>query len=134
VLAGGSVGIVLALVGADDLLLPWLTLLGQYVPPLGGVIIADFLFCWRLSVPHMDDMSFAGVRWIGVAGYAVGCVVAALTAGSVLPGVAAPSLLPGMASLNGLLAAATVHVVGYYAVETRGLLPGHDVPDDARRV
>jgi len=133
VLAGGSVGIVLALVGADDLLLPWLTLLGQYVPPLGGVIIADFLFCWRLSVPHTDDVSFAGVRWIGVAGYAVGCVVAALTAGSVLPGVAAPSLLPGMASLNGLLAAATV-LVGYYAVETRGLLPGHDVPDDARRV
>ena len=61
VLAGGAVGVALALVGAGSPLIPWLSTLGQYVPPLGGVIIADFLLCWRLSVPRMEDVRFTGV-------------------------------------------------------------------------
>ena len=39
-----------------------------------------------------------------------------------------------MAALNGMIAAAIVHVVGYYALEETGLLPGHRVPDDAEHV
>jgi len=136
ILAGGAVGIVLALVGADSLLIPWLSTLGQYVPPLGGVIIADFLLCWRMDVPRMEDVGFTGVRWIAVLAYAVGAVVAILTAGQFLPGVAAPQVLPGPAgaSLNGLVAAFVVHTVAYYALEETGILAGHDVPAGADRL
>jgi cytosine permease len=134
VLAGGAVGIVLALLGAGDLLIPWLSTLGQYVPPLGGVIIADFLVCWRLSVPRMEDVDFAGVRWIGIGAYLVGCAAAVLTAGSLLPGVAAPALLPGVTSLNGILTAILAHVLGYYALEAPGLLADHGVAPDADRL
>jgi len=52
----------------------------------------------------------------------------------VLPGVTAPAPVPGMAALNGMLAAALVHIVGYYALEETGLLPSHRVPEDANRV
>jgi cytosine permease len=132
VLAGGAVGIVLALVGVDSLLVPWLATLGQYIPPLGGVVIADFLLVWGLDrIPRMDDVSFTGVRWVSVLAYVGGCAVAVLTAGSVIPGVAAPQLVPGIASLNGLVAAGVLHAVGYYTLERSGVLPGHTVDTDA---
>jgi cytosine permease len=132
ILAGGAVGIALALVGVDGLLLPWLATLGQYIPPLGGVIIADFLLVWGLDrIPRMDDVSFANVRWVAVLAYVGGCAVAVLTAGSVIPGVAAPQFLPGITSLNGIVAAIAVHAVGYYALERSGVVAGHTVDEDA---
>ncbi|MFW5977738.1 MAG: cytosine permease [Halohasta sp.] len=136
VLGGGAIGILLALVGADSMLIPYLSTLGQYVPPLGGVIIADFLLCWRLTVPRMESVRFAGVRWVGVGAYAVGVLAAILTAGQVLPGVAAPQLLPGPggAALNGLVAALLAHTAGYYLLEKTGVLSGHTVEPDADRL
>jgi cytosine permease len=135
VLAGGAVGIVLALAGVDSLLLPWLATLGQYIPPIGGVIIADFVVVWGLTrLPRMDDVAFANVRWVAVVAYVGGCAVAVLTAGSLVPGVDAPQLLPGITSLNGIVAAALIHVVGYYTLERSGVLAGHAVDDDAEYV
>jgi cytosine permease len=136
VLAGGTVGILLALAGAEGLLIPWLSTLGQYVPPLGGVIIADFLLCWRLRVPRMDDVDFVDVRWSAILAYAVGAAVAVLTAGQVVPGVAAPQMLPGPggAALNGLVVAFVVHTAAYYLLEANGLLPGHEVDPSAERL
>lgn len=134
VLTGGAVGIVLALLGAGDLLIPWLSTLGQYVPPLGGVVIADFLACWRLSIPRMEDVDFTGIRWVGIGAYLIGCAVAVLTAGSLLPGVGFAGVLPGVTSLNGILAAILAHVLGYYALEVTGLLAGHEVVPDADRL
>jgi len=136
ILAGGTIGIVLALVGADSLLIPWLSTLGQYVPPLGGVVIADFLLCWRMRVPKMADVRFASVRWTGVLAYVVGAVVAVLTAGQVVPGLAAPQVIPGPvgAALNGLVAAFIAHVALYYLLEANGIVEGHDVAPDADRL
>ncbi|WP_380676740.1 cytosine permease [Salinigranum sp. GCM10025319] len=132
VLAGGAIGIVLALAGVDSLLIPWLSTLGQYVPPIGGVIIADFLLVWGLTrIPRMDDVSFASVRWVSVIAYVGGCLVAVLTAGSVVPGVGAPQLIPGIASLNGIVAAGALQIVGYYALERSGVVSGHTVDTDA---
>jgi cytosine permease len=134
ILVGGVIGILLALLGVDSLLLPWLSTLGQYIPPLGGVILADFLLCWRMSIPRMEDVEFTGVRWVGILAYVVGCVVAVLTAGSVIPGVGAPQVLPGITSLNGIIAAMIVQTVGYYALEETGVTGGHEVTDGAERL
>ena len=134
VIAGCLLGIGLALAGADSLLLPWLELLGQYVPPLGAIIIADFMLCWRGSIPRMDDVQFTSVRWTSVLAYVAGCLVAVLTAGSVLPGLTVAAPIPGIAALNGMIAAAIVHILGYYALEESGLLASHEIPADADRV
>jgi len=134
VIVGCLIGIGLALAGTDDLLLPWLELLGQYIPPLGAVIIADFLLRWRKGVPHMDDVRFTNVRWTGVFAYLIGCLVAVLTAGSVVPGVAVSAPIPGMAALNGMVAAALAHVLGHHLLERSGILSGHEVSGNADRL
>ncbi|MFB6097427.1 MAG: cytosine permease [Haloferacaceae archaeon] len=134
VLAGGLVGIGLALAGASGLLIPWLSTLGYYVPPLGGVIIADFLVRWRLSVPRMRDVSFVALRPVPIAAYVVGCAVALLTAGALVPGVSLPQLLPGIPSLNGILAAMATHVVGHVALERSGAVPTHRVAENPEYV
>jgi cytosine permease len=126
VLAGGAIGIALALFGVANLLIPWLSTLGQYVPPLGGVLIADLLLCWRLNIPRMESVDFASVRVVPVVAYVLGCVVAALTAGAVIPGVGAPQLIPGIAALNGIIAAMVVQVVGHYGLERPGIVGTHD--------
>jgi cytosine permease len=87
-----------------------------------------------MSIPRMDDVEFTGVRWVGIVAYVVGCVIAVLTAGSVIPGVGAPQLLPGITSLNGIIAAAAVQVIGYYALEETGVTGGHTVSEGAERL
>jgi len=136
ILGGGAIGILLALLGADSLLIPWLSVLGQYIPPLGGVIIADFLLCWRMEIPQMDDVEFAGIRWIGIISYMVGVLVAIFTAGTIVPGVTAPAFIPGPlgAALNGLVAALVLHTVLYYTVEENGVLAGHEISPGAETV
>ncbi|WP_114578645.1 cytosine permease [Saliphagus sp. LR7] len=134
VIVGCLIGIGLALAGADALLLPWLELLGQYIPPLGAIIIADFLLCWRSGIPRMDDVQFTSVRWTGVLAYLVGCLVAVLTAGSVVPGIAIMAPVPGMAALNGMIAAAAAHIIGHYALEQTGMLSSHRVPGNTDRI
>ncbi len=134
ILAGCTIGILLALVGVDGLLIPWFEVLGQYVPPLGAVLMADFLLCWKLVVPRMEGVTFTGIRWTGLLAYVGGCLVAVFTAGSVIPGVTVPAPIPGMAALNGIIAAVVLHVLLFYTLEARGLLPGHDVDSDAECV
>lgn len=134
IIVGCTIGIALALAGADDQLLPWLELLGQYIPPMGAVIIADFLLCWKMSVPRMESVRFTGIRWTGILAYLSGCLVAAITSGLVVPGITVPELLPGMTVLNGMIVAGAVHVICYYVLEKPGLLTGHQVSEDCKRM
>jgi cytosine permease len=133
VLAGGAVGITIALAGAGNLLIPWLSTLGQYIPPLGGIIVADFLVCRRMDIPHMDDVEFTSLRGTAVIAYSLGGLVAMFTAGQIIPGVPAPAIIPGPvgASFNGLITAFVVQVLAYYGLETRGVLSGHVIDPDA---
>lgn len=134
VLAGGIIGIILALVGAGDLLTPWLNSLGQYVPPLGGVIIADFLLIWKMDVPKMKDVDFVDVRWLSIISYVIGGVVATLTAGEFIPGVSAPQIFPGLTSLNGIIVAMVVQVVGHHLLEKPGILSTNKIKENPEKV
>lgn len=69
-IVGGSViGTVLALTGVQNHLVEYLTLLGTFIPPLGGVIIADFWCRWRggMAEAHTPPP----VHWRNVGVYAV---------------------------------------------------------------
>lgn len=91
VVGGSAIGVVLAITGIYDMIMPWLEALGTYIPPLGGVIIGDFFFVWQGKLPRLEHITFARIRWSAVLGYALG-VLAAL-------------LVPGIPPLNGIIGA-----------------------------
>ncbi|NYF98509.1 hypothetical protein [Janibacter cremeus] len=52
IIAGSIIGTVLALLGFHEHLVEYLVLLGIFIPPLGGVIVGDYLARWRSGMPE----------------------------------------------------------------------------------
>jgi cytosine permease len=77
VIGGSVIATLLALTGVQNHLVDYLVLLGTFIPPLGGVIIGDFLARWRRGIP----VGYAPptVRWPNVAAYAVAAGLAWLS-------------------------------------------------------
>ncbi|WP_110666034.1 cytosine permease [Salinicola halophilus] len=78
-IAGAAVGTLLALAGMDTLLVPFLIALGTCIPPLGGVIIADFLFARRARYPRLADIALPAFALPGLVTYALATVGAWLS-------------------------------------------------------
>ena len=66
-LAGAVIGTLLALLGMYDLLVPYLILLGTVIPPIGGVIMADFFYRYRGQYPRLADVRLPAFNWPGLA-------------------------------------------------------------------
>ncbi|GAB2855480.1 cytosine permease [Nocardioides pacificus] len=77
VIAGSIIGTVLALVGVHNHLVDYLVLLGIFIPPLGGVIIGDYLARWRAGMP--EGHSLPAVDGRNLAAYAVASLLAWLS-------------------------------------------------------
>jgi len=74
--AGAAIGTVLAVGGMYNLLIPFLVLLGTFIPPIGGVIMADFWLNHKGRYPKLADVSLPAFNWIGLASYAIASGVA----------------------------------------------------------
>lgn len=70
--AGAAIGTGLAVGGMYNLLIPFLVLLGTFIPPIGGVIMADFWLNHKGRYPTLADVSLPAFNWIGLASYAAG--------------------------------------------------------------
>ncbi len=82
--AGAALGTLLALLGFADLLVPFLLLLGTAIPPIGGVILADFFWGRKGRYPGLGGANaLPDFRWESLVAYGVGVVAAAT-----LPGIA----------------------------------------------
>jgi cytosine permease len=77
VIGGSVIATLLALTGVQNHLVDYLVLLGTFIPPLGGVIIGDYLARWRRGIP--DGYAPPTVRWPNVAAYAVAAGLAWLS-------------------------------------------------------
>lgn len=92
--AGAAVGTLLALLGMYDWLIPYMVVMGVFIPPLGGVIMADFFIGHRGRYPALDD-AVPRFNRRGLAAYAAGSLAAIL--------------LPGIPPFNGIVAAVLVY-------------------------
>ncbi len=63
--AGGLEG-PLAIGGMYDMLIPFLTLLGSVIPPIGGVINADFFHGHKGRYPRLASTTLPRFNWIGL--------------------------------------------------------------------
>lgn len=75
-LAGALIGTALAVLGMYDLLVPYLVLLGTVIPPIGGVIVADFWLRHRGRYPLLAEARLPDYNWPGLAAYGLGTIAA----------------------------------------------------------
>ncbi|MEG5262766.1 cytosine permease [Pseudomonas sp. JDS28PS106] len=75
-LVAAAIGIVLAIGGMYEMLIPFLVLLGSIIPPVGGVIMADFWYRHRGHYPKLSSTSLPRYNLRGLSAYAVGALLA----------------------------------------------------------
>ena len=96
-LIAAAVGVLLAMGGMYEMLIPFLVLLGSVIPPIGGVIMADFWFRHRGKYPALASVQLPRYNLAGLTAYAVGALLAYLS--------------PWIAPLVGIGASAIVYIV-----------------------
>ncbi|MFH1725127.1 MAG: cytosine permease [Elusimicrobiota bacterium] len=79
--AGAVVGTVLALAGMYEWLLPYLILLGTFVPPIGGVLMADYVARRKTGFPPLDKAGLPKSNPAGIAAYLTGALLAYFSPG-----------------------------------------------------
>lgn len=75
ILGGALIGTVLALTGVQEHIVGYLSLLGVFIPPLGGVLIGDWLARWRGGQPALSSLTERW-RWQAFVPYFAGALVA----------------------------------------------------------
>jgi len=73
---GAGVGTVLAVAGMYEWLIPFLILLGTFIPPIGGVIMADYFLRHRRQYPDITTAAIPAFNIVGLGAYFVGSAVA----------------------------------------------------------
>ncbi|MCR1828370.1 cytosine permease [Pseudomonas oleovorans] len=96
-LVGAGIGTLLAIGGMYEMLIPFLILLGSVIPPIGGVIMADFFYGHRARYPKLADVRLPTFNWVGLGAYLIGALSAYFS--------------PWVAPLVGIAVAAVAYVV-----------------------
>lgn len=96
VLGGATVALALAWGGIYNLLVPYLVLLGTFIPPIGGVVMADYWLRHKGQFPSLDEPQPA-FNWAGIIAYVVASAIAYFS--------------PGIKPINGIIAAVVLYFV-----------------------
>lgn len=102
---GAGFGTLLAIGGMYDWLVPWLLLLGTFIPPIGGVIMADFFYKHRTRYPKLAEARLPRINATGVGAYVGASLIAYFG--------------PGVPPLNGILGAIALYIVLDLLLPTR---------------
>ncbi|BCV24341.1 cytosine permease [Gelria sp. Kuro-4] len=116
VLVSGVLGTLFSL-WLNNNFVSWLVLLGSILPPIGGVILADYYLVHGGKYPALSDVDLPDVNWTALAAWA--------------GGVALARLVPWLPPLAGILGAALLHtflapLAGRGCVRPAGHTAGHE--------
>ncbi len=100
VLGGATIALLMAWGGIYEMLVQYLILLGTFIPPIGGIVMADYWIYRRGQFPALDDPQPA-FNWAGVIAYVGSSAIAYLT------GQADWGIVP----INGVVSALVLYVV-----------------------
>jgi cytosine permease len=75
-IAGAAIGTVLAVMGMYEWLIPFLILLGTFIPPIGGVIMASYFVGYKRQYPALGEVTLPAFNVTGLAAYAIGSAAA----------------------------------------------------------
>lgn len=94
VAAGAGISLIMSWLGIYNYLIPYLSLLGTFIPPIGGVMIADFFLVHKGRYPSLDA-PLPKFNWAGLAAYVGASLIAKYS--------------PGIPPLNGIVAAVVLY-------------------------
>ncbi|MGF1479593.1 MAG: cytosine permease [Cyanophyceae cyanobacterium] len=94
VLGGATFALILAWGGIYEALVPYLILLGTFIPPIGGIVMADYWLRHRGEFPDLNDPQPA-LNWAGAIAYIAASVIAYFS--------------PGIKPINGIVAAVLIY-------------------------
>ncbi|RDW19742.1 cytosine permease [Oceanobacillus chungangensis] len=121
VIGGLIIATILATTGIYEVFISFLTILGVFVPSLGGLIIGDYLFNWRKSLPRIEDVKFRMVRYSNLSAYILA------TLGAYLSSVFEIGLPP----LNGILLGIGLVYVMKVIFGKLGIDDNHEIKNEA---
>ncbi|MBE9099280.1 cytosine permease [Vacuolonema iberomarrocanum] len=98
VLGGATLALVLSLTGIYDAMIDYLLFLGAVIPPIGGIIMADFWLRHQGNFPSMDSV-LPAFNWAGVISYIVGAGIAFYSGEAAI----------GVGPINGIIVAAVLY-------------------------
>ncbi|MEK3936619.1 cytosine permease [Sporosarcina sp. FSL W7-1349] len=98
----GTIGIIIALMGIQDMFVPFLSFLGLYVPPIAGVMIADH---WIVA-PKIRKKEYSFGPGATYSGLNVAAIVSVI-----IGGFAASKLAFGIGSINATVLAFLLYIV-----------------------
>ena len=98
VLGGATIALALAFGGiyTSEQFINFLILLGTFIPPIGGVIMADYWLYRRSQFPSLDERQ-PPLNWAGIIAYVVASAVAYFS--------------PGIKPVNGIIAAVILYFI-----------------------
>lgn len=74
--AGAAIGTFLALFGMYEWLVPFIILLGTFIPPIGGIIMADFMVKHKFNYPLLKNANLPQFNWVGIFSYILSSIAA----------------------------------------------------------
>lgn len=69
---GAALGTALAVMGMYNMLIPFLILLGTFIPPIGAIIMTDFWVRYKGNMPSLDSVQLLQYNMAGLSAYAIG--------------------------------------------------------------
>jgi cytosine permease len=124
VIAGVIIGTVIAILGVYDIFLPFLGYLGVFIPPLGGIIVADHIYTWRKKLPHINSIKFLNFRKANWIAYLAATAIAYISSNTGF----------GIPTLNGIISAIVLLFIINKIFTAAGVKDNHDVSDDAEYI
>jgi len=124
VVGGVIIATIVAVAGIGVYFIPLLNLFGTFIPPLGGVIIGDFLFTYKKNLPMLDYVRFKKLRVAPLIAYLIGCAAAYF--GGVYE--------IGIPSLQGIIVAVLAVPVANAVLKAGKYNDMHEVSEDAKYV
>jgi cytosine permease len=108
VLGGATIALVLSLSGIYNFLIDYLILLGTFIPPIGGVVMADYWLYHRGRFPALDTPQPA-LNWAGIIAYLAASAIALIS----------DKQSWGIVPINGIIAAAIIYFILSKALSRR---------------
>jgi cytosine permease len=97
---GAALGTIMAIMGMYNMLIPFLILLGTFIPPIGAIIMTDFWVRYRGNMPSLSEINLPQYNMMGLSAYIIGSTAAYFS--------------PWIAPLVGIIVASLVYSLFLY--------------------